>query len=76
MSRWQRSIGQNFSHNAYSWAYRCGEREQLEFYMEEHIKLLSESEGRSNAMKHKEELLAEMDNFIAPHSARRNSFRP
>lgn len=52
-----------FSHNAYSWGYRFGEREQLEFYMEEHIKLLSESEGRSNAMKHKEELLAEMDNF-------------
>ncbi|WP_312740918.1 hypothetical protein [Cedecea neteri] len=54
-----------FSYNAYSWAYRYGEREQLEFYMEEHIKLLSESEGRSNAMKHKEELLAEMDSFYS-----------
>jgi len=54
-----------FSHNAYSWAYRYGDREQLKFFMEEHIKLLSESEGRSNAMKHKEELLAEIDNYYS-----------
>ncbi|EIZ3555713.1 hypothetical protein MO113_002019 [Escherichia coli] len=63
-----------FSHNAYSWAYRCGEREQLKFYMEEHIKLLSESEGRSNAMKHKEELLAEMDNFYSATQCSKEQF--
>jgi hypothetical protein len=64
-----------FSHNAYSWAYRYGEREQLEFYMEEHIKLLSESEGRSNAMKHKEELLAEMDNFYNATQCSKEQFQ-
>ena len=64
-----------FSHNAYSWAYRYGEREQLEFYMEDHIKLLSESEGRSNAMKHKEELLAEMDNFYSTTQCSKEQFQ-
>ena len=64
-----------FSHNAYSWAYRYGEREQLEFYMKEHIKLLSESEGRSNAMKHKEELLAEMDNFYSTTQCSKEQFQ-
>lgn len=63
-----------FSHNAYSWAYRYGDREQLEFFMEEHIKLLSESEGRSNAMKHKEELLAEMDNFYSATQCTKEQF--
>lgn len=64
-----------FSHNAYSWAYRYGEREQLEMYMEKHIRLLSESEGRSNAMKHKEELLAEMDNFYSATQCSKEQFQ-
>ncbi|HEG2053466.1 TPA: hypothetical protein SCS19_003424 [Enterobacter kobei] len=64
-----------FSHNAYSWAYRYGEREQLDFYMEQHIKLLSEEEGRSNAMKHKEELLAEMDNFYNATQCSKEQFQ-
>ncbi|EQB4675863.1 hypothetical protein ACU60M_03400 [Klebsiella aerogenes] len=63
-----------FSYNAYSWAYRFGEREQLEFYMEEHIRLLSESEGRSKAMKHKEELLAEMDSFYSATHCTKHEF--
>lgn len=53
-----------FSYNAYSWAYRYGERDELDFFINEHIKLLSEGEGRSAAMKHKEELLSEMDEFF------------
>ncbi|EMW1042127.1 TPA: hypothetical protein U2Q62_004838 [Citrobacter amalonaticus] len=64
-----------FSHNAYSWAYRYGEREQLEFYMDEHIKLLSEAEGRGNAMKHKEELLAEMDGFYNATQCSKEQFK-
>lgn len=51
------------SYNAYCLAYRYGEREELKYYIDEHIKLLSESEGRSDAMKHKNELLSEMDSF-------------
>ncbi|EKS7780396.1 hypothetical protein ACOGYP_001800 [Edwardsiella piscicida] len=64
-----------FSYNALSWAYRYGEREQLEFYMDEHIRLLSESEGRSDAMKHKEELLAEMDNFYSATQCSKEQFK-
>ncbi|HEH9405096.1 TPA: hypothetical protein SIA26_002603 [Aeromonas bestiarum] len=56
-------LTKRFSHAAYSCAYRYGDREKLVHYMDMHIKLLSESEGRSNAMQHKDELLAEMDNF-------------
>lgn len=50
-----------FSHVAYSWAYRYGERQELERFIDEHIKLLSEDEGRGDAVKHKDELLSEMD---------------
>ena len=64
-----------FSHNAYSWAYRYGEREKLEHFIEEHIKLLSESEGRSNAMKHKEELLAEMESFYKETNCSKDQFQ-
>lgn len=56
-------LTKRFSHTAYGWAYRRGDRDKLAHYMDMHIKLLSESEGRSNAMQHKDELLAEMDNF-------------
>ncbi|MBF4179120.1 hypothetical protein [Lelliottia nimipressuralis] len=64
-----------FSHNAMSWAYRYGEREDLEFYYDEHIKLLSEAEGRSNAMKHKEELLSEMDNIFDASKCSKSQFQ-
>jgi len=50
-----------FSHIAFSWAYRYGDRQELERFIDEHIKLLSEDEGREDAMKHKDELLSEMD---------------
>jgi len=50
-----------FSYLAYSWAYRYGERPELERFIDEHIKLLSDDEGREDAMKHKDELLSEMD---------------
>jgi len=50
-----------FSRIAFSWAYRYGDRQELEKFIDEHIKLLSEDEGREDAMKHKHELLSEMD---------------
>lgn len=50
-----------FSRMAYSHAYRYGDREALENYMDMHIKLLSEEEGRSMAEKHKFELISEVD---------------
>lgn len=50
-----------FSRIAFSWAYRFGEREELIHYFDQHIKLLSEKEGRASVVKHKEELLSEMD---------------
>ena len=56
-------LTKRFSHVAYSRAYRYGDRDKLVHYMDMHIKLLSESEGRSDAMQHKDELLSEMDSF-------------
>lgn len=46
---------------AYSNAYRFGDRNSLEKYMDMHIKLLSEEEGRGMAEQHKLELLSEVD---------------
>lgn len=46
---------------AYSSAYRFGDREGLERFMNMHIKLLSEDEGREMAEKHKLELISELD---------------
>lgn len=64
-----------FTYNAYSWAYRYGEREKLEFFIDEHIKLLSEEEGRVEAMKHKEELLSEMDGIFASSNCSSEQFQ-
>ncbi|NMP26839.1 hypothetical protein GW590_08180 [Rahnella sp. SAP-1] len=50
-----------FSQIAYSNAYRFGERSHLSRFFDEHIKLLSDAEGRQKAMKHKDELLSELD---------------
>ncbi|WLO83411.1 hypothetical protein NHB29_11900 [Pantoea agglomerans] len=46
---------------AYSYAYRFGNREALIEFMDKHIKLLSEEEGRDMAEKHKHELLGELN---------------
>ncbi|AUU90275.1 hypothetical protein C2U55_14905 [Enterobacteriaceae bacterium ENNIH3] len=46
---------------AYNFAYQFGQRDELVKYIDQHIKLLSEDEGRSLAEKHKTELLAELD---------------
>lgn len=46
---------------AYNFAYQFGQRDKLVKYIDQHIKLLSEDEGRSLAEKHKTELLAELD---------------
>lgn len=51
----------SFTEMAYSHAYRFGNRDALITYMDKHIKLLSEEEGRSLAQKHKLELLEELD---------------
>lgn len=64
-----------FSYNAYSWAYRYGEREQLVHFIDEHIKLLSDAEGRENAMKHKEELLSEMDSVYQASKCSKDQFQ-
>ncbi|ASL90841.1 hypothetical protein BVG97_06950 [Serratia marcescens] len=50
-----------FTKMAYSIAYRTGDRDALEMFMDKHIKLLSEDEGRTMAEKHKLELLGEVD---------------
>lgn len=63
-----------FSYNAYSLAYRYGERDRLEYYFDEHIKLLSEMEGRSKAMKHKDELLSEMDGVYDASKCSKDQF--
>lgn len=64
-----------FSYLAYSWAYRYGERHELERFIDEHIKLLSESEGREDAMKHKEELLSELDAIYDSSKCSRGQFQ-
>ncbi|HEN4722027.1 TPA: hypothetical protein U5341_000877 [Yersinia enterocolitica] len=46
---------------AYSYAYQFGNVSGLMRYMDQHVKLLSDEEGRELAEKHKEELLSELD---------------
>lgn len=50
-----------FTKMAYSYAYRFGDREALVEYMDKHIRLLSDAEGRDKAEKHKHELLSELN---------------
>ncbi|HEH9406326.1 TPA: hypothetical protein SIA26_003886 [Aeromonas bestiarum] len=68
-------LTKRLSNIAYGWAYRYGDRDQLAHYMDTHIKLLSESEGRSDAMRHKDELLAEMDSFYNATQCSREQFQ-
>ncbi|WP_439291723.1 MULTISPECIES: hypothetical protein [Rahnella] len=64
-----------FSRIAYSNAYRFGERENLVHYFDEHIKLLSDDEGRQKAMKHKDELLTELDGAFDASKSTREQFQ-
>lgn len=51
----------DFTKMAYSYAYRFGDRKALNDFMDKHIKLLSDAEGRDMAEKHKHELLSELN---------------
>lgn len=44
-------------------AYALGKISLYEKFMDSHIKLLSEEEGRSDAMRHKEDMVNELDSF-------------
>lgn len=57
----KRFATKGFTKMAYAYAYRTGDREALLKYMDKHIKLLSDSESRSMAEKHKHELLSELN---------------
>ncbi|CND34038.1 hypothetical protein [Yersinia enterocolitica] len=50
---------------AYSTAFRFGDREKLDYYFDKHIKLLSDEERREDAMKHKNELITELDEALS-----------
>lgn len=54
-------VSKDMTRMAYSYAYRFGDRDGLVKYIDQHIKLLSDEEGRQLAEKHKEELLSELD---------------
>ncbi|HDL6968771.1 TPA: hypothetical protein PXM11_001877 [Yersinia enterocolitica] len=59
---------------AYSTAYRFGDREALERFMDMHIKLLSEDEGRDMAVKHKIELVNELDDAYKTSGCTKEQF--
>ncbi|MFS7251242.1 hypothetical protein AB6869_09995 [Rahnella rivi] len=64
----------NLTRLAYSSAYRFGDREALERFMDMHIKLLSEDEGRIMAEEHKLELLEELDDAYASSGCTKEQF--
>lgn len=57
----RRFESKKFTRMAYAYAYRFGDREALKEFMDKHIKLLSDAEGRDMAEKHKFELLSELN---------------
>lgn len=59
---------------AYSYAYRFGDREALLKYMDRHIRLLSNEEGRELAEKHKEELISELTEAYQSSSCTQEQF--
>ncbi|WP_065366375.1 hypothetical protein [Klebsiella michiganensis] len=60
---------------AYSYAYRYGDKAALDRYMSQHIKLLSDEEGRLLAEKHKEELLTELDDAYVSSGCTKEQFQ-
>jgi tetratricopeptide (TPR) repeat protein len=59
---------------AFSSAYRFGDREKLIYFFDKHIKLLSEQEGRIMAEKHKKELLIELDDAFNTSKCTKKEF--
>ncbi|ELY0891346.1 hypothetical protein L9Y56_005263 [Klebsiella pneumoniae] len=59
---------------AFSYAYRFGDRDGLVRYMDRHIRLLSNEEGRELAEKHKEELLLELDDAYCSSGCTQQQF--
>ena len=55
-------------------AYRFGDREELVRYFDMHIRLLSDDEGRDMALKHKAELLSELDDAFESSGCTKNQF--
>lgn len=59
---------------AYSLAYRFGDREGLVRYMDRHIRMLSDGEGRELANRHKDELLSELNNAYQSSNCTQEQF--
>lgn len=64
-----------FTKMAYSYAYRFGDRRALAEFMDKHIRLLSEEEGRAMAEKHKHELLSELNDAYESTGCSERQFR-
>lgn len=64
-----------FTGLAFSCAYRFGYRDLLVKYMDQHIKLLSEDEGRELAERQKVELLTELDDAYTSTGCTQEQFR-